>query len=210
MISPLQRALIKKIYQVKIRDERDTKFDDFQLIISDDLIFQSLEELQELGMIDKISTKDQTFYQLTKLGRSKIKVVLTGGAYDLLHTGHITTLKEAARYGDFLLVVVAKDSTVEGRKRKPIHSEKQRMNLLNELTIVDLAVIGGLTDHMAIVRKTKPDIIAIGSDQDHRIKLLQTHLEEEGFDEISLIRLSSNLEGLSTTEVISEILERFV
>lgn len=210
MINSLQHEFIKQIYSVKIRDERDTRIDDLQKGISDDLTFLTLNELQNQGLIDKITTEDEINYRLTKLGRTKFKVVLTGGAYDLLHTGHITTLKEASSYGDFLLVVVAKDSTVEGRKRKPIHSEKQRMDLLNELKIVDLAVIGNRTDHMAIVRKARPDVIAIGSDQDHRIKLLQNQLEQEGYDTTTLIRLTSNLEGLSTTEVITEILERFV
>lgn len=210
MIKSLQREFIKQIYRVKIRDERDTKIDDFETAISEDLMFRILHELQELRLIDTVTSENEIYYQLTRLGRTKIKVVLTGGAYDLLHTGHITTLKEAASYGDFLLVVVAKDSTVEGHKRKPIHSEKQRMDLLNELKIVDLAVIGNRTDHMAIVRKAIPDVIAIGSDQDHRIKLLQNQLEQEGYDTPSLIRLTSNLEGLSTTEVITEILERFV
>ncbi|MCE7735131.1 MAG: adenylyltransferase/cytidyltransferase family protein [Candidatus Heimdallarchaeota archaeon] len=210
MVNSLQLEFIKQIYSVNIRNERDAKITDFQISISEDLMLSMLDELQQLKLIDNISVKEEIYYRLTKLGRTKIKVVLTGGAYDLLHTGHITTLKEAAKYGDFLLVVVAKDSTVEGHKRKPIHSEKQRMDMLNELTIVDLAVIGDRTDHMAIVRKALPDIIAIGSDQDHRIKLLQNQLEEQGYGKAALIRLTSNLEGLSTTEVITEILERFV
>ena len=54
------------------------------------------------------------------------------------------------------------------------------------------------------------DRILIADDDLQMLELLTAILEEEGFDEISLIRLSSNLEGLSTTEVISEILERFV
>ena len=210
MISSLQREFIKQIYLVKIRDERDAKVEDFHISVSTDLIIQSLEELKDQELIDIIIVDYEIFYRLTKIGRTKIKVVLTGGAYDLLHTGHITTLKEAASYGDFLLVVVARDSTVEGHKRKPIHSEKQRRDLLNELKIVDIAVIGDRTDHMAVVRKAIPDVVAIGSDQDHRIKLLQNQLSEEGISDTSLIRLTSNLEGLSTSEVITEILERFV
>lgn len=211
MISSPHREFIKQIYRVNIRDDRGAMIDDFHLFLSEDLIIQNLKELHDLELIDNSTTDNGlTSYELTKLGRSKIKVVLTGGAYDLLHTGHITTLKEAASYGDFLLVVVAKDLTVEGHKRKPIHSEKQRVDLLNELTIVDFAVLGDSTDHMKIVRKAQPDMIAIGSDQDHRIKLLKNQLEEDGLSQTSLVRLNSNLEGLSTTEVISEILERFV
>jgi cytidyltransferase-like protein len=209
VINSLQLEIIKQIFASQILD-RDTKIDDFNLYIEREKILSNLNDLIEQGFVVKSDLHNSNVYKLTNNGREKITVVLTGGAYDLLHTGHITTLKEASNHGDFLLVVVAKDSTVEGRKRTPIHSEEQRMSLLNELKVVDLAVIGNKIDHMAIVRKARPDIIAIGSDQDHRIKMLESQLLDEKMGNTKLVRLSSNLEGLSTSEVITEILERFV
>lgn len=210
MANKFHIEILKQMFAIKIGMGRDTIFSDFKFYTSDEYLVTALKELELDNFLEVHSLGSDKSYRLSRKGRSQLKVVLTGGAYDLLHTGHITTLKEAADFGNFLLVVVAKDVTVEGRKRKPIHSEVQRMKLLNEIQIVDLAVIGDRTDHMAIVRETKPDIIAIGSDQDHRIKILQKQLIEEGLTNTEILRLTSNLEGLSTTEVITEILERFV
>lgn len=210
MVSKFHIELIKQMFAIKIRMERDTILSDFDFYVEDEQLIESLNKLEKGNHIEIQSLGTERSYRLTLAGRKELKVVLTGGAYDLLHTGHIKTLKEAAGFGNFLLVVVAKDETVEGRKRKPIHSEVQRMKLLNEIEVVDLAVVGDRTDHMAIVRETKPDIIAIGSDQDHRIKLLSKQLIDEGLINTEILRLTSNLEGLSTTEVITEILERFV
>ncbi len=210
MANKFHVEILKHMFAIKIRKERDTIISDFVFYLDDDQLMIALNELEENNYIEFESLGNEKSYKLNLKGRNQLKVVLTGGAYDLLHTGHIKTLKEAASFGNFLLVVVAKDSTVEGRKRKPIHSEVQRMKLLNEVKIVDLAVVGDRTDHMAIVRETKPDIIAIGSDQDHRIKILEKQLTDEGLPGTEILRLTSNLEGLSTTEVITEILERFV
>ena len=210
MVNKFQIEIIKQMFATKIRLERDTIISDFHFYSEDELLLEALNKLENDNLIETQSLRNEESYRLTYQGRNELTVVLTGGAYDLLHTGHIKTLKEAASFGNFLLVVVAKDVTVEGRKRKPIHSEVQRMKLLNEVKVVDLAVVGDRTDHMAIVRQTKPDIIAIGSDQDHRIKNLNKKLIEEGLTNTEILRLESNLEGLSTTEVITEILERFV
>ena len=61
------------------------------------------------------------------------KVVLASGVFDLLHLGHVRFLEEAKRAGGEnakLIVIIARDSTVEKTKgRKPIMSEDQRCAL---------------------------------------------------------------------------------
>jgi len=51
----------------------------------------------------------------------KKKVVLASGTFDLLHFGHVKYLEEAKKAGGKnaeLIVIVARDSTVEKRKGK--------------------------------------------------------------------------------------------
>jgi FAD synthetase len=76
----------------------------------------------------------------------KKKVVLASGVFDLLHLGHVKFLEEAKKAGGkdaVLIVIIARDSTVEENKgRKPIMSENQRRTLVESLRVVDEAVLG--------------------------------------------------------------------
>jgi len=97
-------------------------------------------------------------------------IVLASGVFDLLHLGHVRFLEDAKRAGGEnakLIVIIAKDSTVEKRKgRKPIMTEGERLELVKSLKVVDDAVLGyeGL-DIGEVIKKIKPDIIALGWDQ---------------------------------------------
>ncbi len=66
--------------------------------------------------------------------KTKRKVVLASGVFDLLHLGHVRFLEEAKRSGGEnakLIVIIARDSTVEKTKgRKTIMSEDQRCALV--------------------------------------------------------------------------------
>ena len=211
MISPTHLEILKQLFRLKLMDYDDLDDQDLKLPLShSELLFQ-LQIMKENGLVLFDESEEIIRHlQITDRGRSNLKVVLTGGAYDLIHSGHLKTLREAASNGNFLVVVVARDLTVRKRKRNPIHDENQRMELLNELKIVNLAILGHEDDHMIVVNKVKPDVVAIGSDQDHRMNQLKQQMERIGLANTEIVRLSSNLEGLSTTEVIQEILERFV
>lgn len=66
--------------------------------------------------------------------------VYTYGVFDLLHIGHIKSLKLAKEYGN-LTVGVFSDKVAEGFKRKPIIPEDQRMAIVKELRCVDNVVL---------------------------------------------------------------------
>jgi FAD synthetase len=102
--------------------------------------------------------------------KPKRKVVLASGVFDLLHLGHVRFLEEAKRAGGEdakLIVVIARDSTVEKMKgRKPIMSEDQRRALVESLKVVDQAVLGYEDlDIGEVIGKIEPDVIVLGYDQ---------------------------------------------
>ena len=106
---------------------------------------------------------------LNPSGRKLITIVMTGGAFDIIHPGHIETLEQARALGDALIVSVARDSTFEkNKKRKPQHSEVLRKNLVAAIRTVDCSVLGSETDIFETVELLKPDIIALGYDQASR------------------------------------------
>jgi len=111
--------------------------------------------------------------------------VMATGTFDLLHPGHGLYLQKAKELGGedaILAVVVAKDSTVIKRKRIPVINENQRLELIKYLKPVDEAYLGYEGDMFKIVEEIKPDIIAIGSDQNHNIQKLQKELDKRNIN----------------------------
>jgi len=103
--------------------------------------------------------------------KNRRKIVLASGTFDLLHFGHVKYLEEAKKAGGKnakLVVIVARDRTVEKRKGvKPIMPEEQRRALVESLKVVDEAVLGYEEfDIGAVIEQLKPDVIAVGHDQD--------------------------------------------
>jgi len=160
-----------------------------------------------LGTQYVVSTKNGL--TLTKQGRNQFKVVFTGGTYDLLHTGHLRTLEEAKSLGDVLVVVIARDATASKRKRVPFQNENERLKLVDSLGIVDVAILGDEVDHLKSVERVKPDIIAIGADQNYDEQKLLRTIHQRGLSNVEIQRLNSDYEGLSTTKLIKKIVERY-
>jgi len=117
-------------------------------------------------------------------GRQR-KVVLASGVFDLLHLGHVRFLEAAKGAGGpnaRLVVVVARDGTVEKRKgEKPVMPENQRCALVESLKVVDCAFLGSKDFNIGqAIEKIKPDAIAIGYDQEGVERLVRDYVERKG------------------------------
>jgi FAD synthetase len=105
-----------------------------------------------------------------KMKQKEGKVVLASGTFDLLHLGHVKYLEEAKKAGGSnskLIVIVARDKTVEKSKgRKPVMPDDERKALVESLKVVDKAILGhedfSISD---VIDEIKPDVIAVGYDQ---------------------------------------------
>ncbi len=92
--------------------------------------------------------------------------VLAFGTFDYFHAGHESYLKQAADLGEQLIVVVARDETVQRIKgHKPDQNQRKRLKTIKALPFVTKAVIGNRDDKFKVVKHFKPDIIALGYDQ---------------------------------------------
>jgi len=105
--------------------------------------------------------------------------VLATGTFEILHPGHLTYLRKAKELGDELIVIVARDSMIK-HKRKPVVPEKQRLEMVRALKIVDKAILGSEKDIFEPVQRIKPDIIALGHDQRFEEDTLTKELRERG------------------------------
>ena len=98
------------------------------------------------------------------------------GTFDVLHQGHLYLFEQARKHGDYLIVVVALDSTVEEVKlHKTMYAEQKRLKAVQKAPFVDKAVLGNKCDKYKVIEEHKPDIICLGYDQ----KAFTDKLEEE-------------------------------
>ncbi|MDH5664864.1 MAG: adenylyltransferase/cytidyltransferase family protein, partial [Nitrosopumilus sp.] len=118
--------------------------------------------------------------------------------------GHIYTLNAAKELGDILVVVVATDNTaVKMKKRRPLHSQEQRQELVNSLSMVDLCLIGQEDDIFKTVNHVKPQIIALGYDQIHQEKFITEGCKKIELDAI-VARLQSPIPESSSSKIQKE------
>jgi glycerol-3-phosphate cytidylyltransferase/FAD synthetase len=141
---------------------------------------------------------------LTEIGRDSLHVVLAGGVFDIIHPGHIYTLNEAKALGDVLVVVVATDNTsVKMKKRNPLHTQEQRQELVNSLSMVDLCLIGQEDDIFKTVNHVRPQIIALGYDQVHQEKFIVDGCKKINLDS-KVARLQSPIPESSSSKIQKE------
>lgn len=115
-------------------------------------------------------TKILEWFELMKcreLWRQKGQIVVwTNGCFDILHVGHIRSLKAAKKYGDILIVGVNSDESVRQLKgvERPVIPAKERVEILAALECVDAVVVfNELTPERAL-SELRPDVHCKGAD----------------------------------------------
>ncbi len=167
-------------------------------MLSAEAINSKIDELIKNQLVNKDRST------LTEIGRDSLHVVLSGGVFDIIHTGHIYTLNAAKALGDVLVVVVATDNTSEKmKKRKPLHTQEQRQELVNSLSMVDLCLVGQEDDIFKTVDRVRPQIIALGYDQVHQEKFITDGCKRIDL-EAKVARLQSPIPESSSSKIEKE------
>ncbi len=127
-------------------------------------------------------------------------VVATGGCFDLLHAGHVATLREARRLGDCLVVCLNSDDSVRRLKgpSRPLVPAADRARVLEALEFVDAVTVFDEDTPVETLRKLKPDVWAKGGDYAGADVPEAAILEEWGGQAVVL----PYLKGHSTTELV--------
>ena len=198
MVEILEKWILGSIYVGEITGSSPVNKIQEKTKVSEDIINAKIDLLVANQLVDKDRKT------LTEIGRNSIKVVLAGGVFDIIHPGHIHTLNAAKRLGDVLVVVVATDNTaVRMKKRRPLHSQEQRQELVNSLNMVDLCLVGQEDDIFKTVNLVRPQIIALGYDQAHQEKFIKDGCIRIGLD-AKVARLQSPIPESSSSKIQKE------
>ena len=93
-------------------------------------------------------------------------VVATGGCFDLLHPGHVATLRAARGLGDCLVVCINSDESVRRLKgpSRPLTTAVDRARVLEALEFVDAVVVFDEDTPVEVLDRLRPDVWAKGGD----------------------------------------------
>lgn len=126
--------------------------------------------------------------------REGLTIGFTNGCFDLLHIGHLRSLRESRDRCDRLVVGLNSDESVRKLKgdSRPINQEIARAELLLGLECVDAVIIFGEDTPLKLITAIRPDVLVKGADyelkdivgarevlswggQVHRVKLVEGH-----------------------------------
>jgi len=130
-------------------------------------------------------------------------VVFTNGCFDLLHRGHVHTLRQAKAAGDLLIVAINSDRSVRSIKapQRPILPETDRLELIAAMEMVDYVILFDDPDPYQLIAAIKPQVLAKGGDWSGD-KIIGADIVEAAGGRVAVIPY---LKGFSTTEIIERI-----
>jgi len=151
----------------------------------------------------KIMTVQQAKSMIAALKVTGKKVSFTNGCFDILHPGHLFSLKQAAEEADFLLVGLNSDASVRKLKgpTRPINNTESRAIVLANLIVVDAVVIFEEETPLELIKALLPDVIVKGGDY----TIEQVVGGKEVIANGGKVIINAIVEGFSTTSLIEKM-----
>ena len=133
------------------------------------------------------------------------KLVITNGCFDLVHRGHASYLRQAAEYGDELLVLINSDASVRQLKgeTRPLVSELDRGYLLCSLKVVSKVVIFDSQRCDRELAALTPDIYVKAGD--YTLETLDPAERNALINSNTKIIFAPFVSGFSTTNIVKKI-----
>jgi len=131
------------------------------------------------------------------------QIAFTNGCFDILHQGHISSLSDAAREADVLIVGLNSDASTRRLKgpQRPINSQDARATLLASLLMVDAVILFEEDTPLNLITTILPNVLVKGGDY----TLDQIVGAKEVIDAGGRVVINPIIPGFSTTGLIDKI-----
>jgi len=151
----------------------------------------------------KIFTLDKLRSTVSDWKADNKKIVFTNGVFDLVHTGHITYLAEAASLGNKLIIGLNSDASVKRLKgpTRPVNNQESRALLLATMFFIDAIVVFDEDTPLNLITSLQPDILAKGGDYTVNNIVGAKEVMANGGE----VKVISFIDGFSSTAIINRI-----
>ncbi len=133
-------------------------------------------------------------------------IVFSNGCFDLLHPGHVRLLKQAAALGDFLVVGLNSDASIQRLKgpTRPINDQDARAEVLGALECINAVIIFDDDTPLSLIESLAPDVLVKGGDYRPEEVVGREEVESAG-GRLVILPL---VEGHSTTQMVRRAADR--
>jgi len=158
---------------------------------------------QSVHLDGGVMSEEQLDIALTVAKGRGERIVMTNGCFDILHSGHVAYLEEAAQLGDRLIVAVNTDASVTKLKGpgRPVNNVSRRMAVLAGLSAVDWVVPFAEDTPQRLIARLLPDVLVKGGDYQINDIAGGKEVMENGGE----VNVLSFEDGVSTTGIIERI-----
>ncbi len=182
----------------------DCSIEDIQSFAKVNYIKQSLLDNHKIFYYEnELSSRTIQFY-IKKIKEEYQKIVFTNGCFDIIHPGHLQLLKYCKSQGDFLIVGLNSDSSIQQLKgpSRPFHNEEYRSLYLSLLQDVDMIIIFHQQTPEELLKVLRPHILVKGGDYSK-----ENIIGKEYVDDIHIFPLihDKNHQIYSTTSILQKL-----
>ena len=151
----------------------------------------------------KILTAEQAVQKTAQWRILGKKISFTNGVFDILHQGHIFSLSQAAKEGDYLVVGLNADVSVKRLKgeSRPVNDQDSRALILASLVMVGAVVLFEEDTPLELIKAILPDVLVKGGDY----TVEQIAGAKEVIANGGKVVINPILEGFSTTSLIEQM-----
>jgi len=157
----------------------------------------------ESTLVNKINTLPQLLQKVAQWKADGQKLVFTNGVFDLIHTGHITYLAQAAELGHKLIIGLNSDASVKRLKgeTRPVNHQDSRALLLSAFFFIDAIVVFEEDTPANLINAVMPDVLVKGGDYTIENIVGANEVMANGGE----VKTINFVEGYSSTSIINKI-----
>jgi D-glycero-beta-D-manno-heptose 1-phosphate adenylyltransferase len=152
----------------------------------------------------KIMTRPQLVARAMTWRLKNSKIVFTNGCFDILHLGHVDYLEKARALGDYLVLGLNTDASVQRQGKgpeRPLQNEEARSRIMAALEFVDAVCLFDEDTPLDLILALQPDILVKGDDYAIAQIVGATEVQSWG----GSVKTIPLVQGHSTTNIVRKI-----